>query len=173
MSTLGHSKILSGGKWWRSFRTEGEWCVILRGMACATVLPCQLPGTRGIWEEGTWKKYPHQIGLCARLWCIFLMDVWYKRTVVVWMRKVLRSIYIWMLGPCLVELVGKDLEMWPCRRRCVTGAKVWGFKKLVPFPACAPPFSLCLLLVDQSCELPAVSAPCSCFAIMDSKPLKV
>jgi hypothetical protein len=49
-----------------------------------------------------------------------------------------------MLGPHLVELFGKDQEVWPYLRRSVTVGDLKVFK-----PMLFPISSLCLLLVDQ------------------------
>lgn len=47
-----------------------------------------------------------------------------------------------MLGPQLMEQLGKDEEVWPCWRRCGTGLWALRVQKPTPFPVCVHPLSL-------------------------------
>lgn len=64
--------------------------------------------------------------------------------------------YIPICGSYLVELFGKDQEIWPYWKRCATGGRVWGFKRLMPFQVCSQ-----LPFCGSKCEFSA-AAPASC-----------
>lgn len=56
----------------------------------------------------------------------------------------------------LSELLRKDMEVWPCWRRCVPGSGFWlRFHKLLSFLVSA----LCLVMVSQACLLGVMLLP--------------
>ena len=84
--------------------------------------------------------------------------------------------FIWILSFQLVDLVGKDWEVWPCWGRCATGYRLCGFRRLLHSH-----LALCLMLVDlevcswlllQSHVCLLVNMPHTVMVI-DSNPLKL
>ena len=81
-------------------------------------------------------------------------------------------------GSQLVELFGKDLEVWPCRRRCVAGGRLEVSKEFWPFiPGVLSASCLCTKMWVTSCccssAMPACLPVCCCASIvmvMDSYP---
>lgn len=75
-------------------------------------------------------------------------------SVVVWMRIGSIGPNIWLLSPKLVELFGKDWEVWPYWRKYATGAG-FAISRIAPFPGCRlSAASLWMVKWSLSCSWP-------------------